>query len=104
MPTRLDVGDLVRRGEIALGFEEHPNEMAVRLRQESRATLIDHCKDVAIFVALYLFLITMVLICIYFLLIASSVSPETLRWSQSILTAILSGSVSFLVGRKIGGK
>jgi len=22
MPTRLDVGDLVRRGEIALGFEE----------------------------------------------------------------------------------
>jgi len=88
--------------KLRLDLKKHPNEMAARLRQESGAALIDHCKDVAIFVALYFFLIIMVLICIYFLIIAPSVPPETQRWSQSMLPAILSGSVSFLVGRKIG--
>jgi replication initiation and membrane attachment protein DnaB len=64
--------------------------------------LIKDCQDIAVFTALYLFLIGMVAICVYFILFAAAVSPETQRWSQSLLAAILSGTVSFIVGRKVG--
>ena len=105
MPAKLDVGELVRRGELAIGLdEEDPDSKASRLRIEGRAAVIDHCKDVAIFVALYLFLIMMVLVSLYYLIIAQSVPQENQRFYQAILTAVLSGSVSFLVGREIGGK
>jgi predicted permease len=53
-------------------------------------------------VALYLFLVGMVGVCVYFILFASTVPPETQRWSQSLLAAIMSGTVSFMVGRKVG--
>jgi hypothetical protein len=95
MPAKLDLGDLVRSGELTLGPEEDPEDKASRRRIEGRAAFIDHCKDVAIFVALYLFVILMVLISLYFLVIAQSVSPENQKWFQTILTALLSGSVSF---------
>src|SRR5215472_2607950 len=48
------------------------------------------------------FLVGMVVVCSYFGVFASAVPPETQRWSQSILAAILSGTISFMVGRKMG--
>jgi hypothetical protein len=102
MPNQVNLDGVVPRGDVTLGREEHPDERTVRLRQEIRAAIIDHCKDVAIFAALYIFLIVMVVVCLYFILFAKAVPPETQRWSQSLLAAILSGTVSFMVGRKIG--
>jgi uncharacterized membrane protein len=102
MPNQLNLDGVVARGDVTLGREEHPDERAARLKQENRAAIIESCKDVAIFAALYVFLIVMVAICLYFILFAKTVTPETQRWSQSLLAAILSGTVSFLVGRKIG--
>ena len=105
MPAKLYLGDVVRRGDIAIELvEDDPEDKAARRQIESRAAIADLSKDVATFAALYVFLIIMVLISLYLLLIAQSVPPETQRWSQSMLTAILSGGVSFLVGRKLGGK
>jgi hypothetical protein len=100
MPNQINLDGVVPRGELTLGREEYREEMAARLTEENRAAII--VQDVAVFAALYLFLIGLVIICVYFNLIASGVPPETLRWSQSLLAAVLSGTVSFLVGRKIG--
>lgn len=102
MPTQLNLEGVVPRADVTLTREEHPDERAARLKQENRAAIIDSCKDVAIFVALYLFLIGMVIICLYFVVFAKAVPAETQRWSQSLLAAILSGTVSFIIGRKIG--
>jgi hypothetical protein len=102
MPTQLNLEGVVPRADVTLTREEHPDERAARLKQENRAAIIDNCKDVAIFAALYLFLIGIVALCLYFILFATAVPPETQRWSQSLLAAILSGTVSFMVGRKIG--
>src|SRR5437016_1757230 len=103
-PTQISVDGVVPRGELTLTREEHPDERAARLRQEDRAARIKNCEDVAIFTALYLFLVGMVVVCLYFGVFASGVPPETQRWSQSLLAAILSGTVSFMVGRKVGNK
>jgi hypothetical protein len=102
MPTQINLDGVVPRGELTLEREEHPEERTARLKQENRAAIIENCKDVAIFAALYLFLIGMVGICLYFGFFATGVSPETLRLSQSGLAVILSGTVSFIVGRKMG--
>lgn len=102
MPNQVNLDRVVPRGELTLGREELPEEVTARLKEENRAAIIGHCKDVAIFAALYLFLIAVVIVCFYLNLWASNVTPETLRWSQALLTAVLSGTVSFLVGRKIG--
>jgi hypothetical protein len=102
MPTQLNLEGVVPRADVTLTREEHPEERVARLKQENRVAIIENCKDVAIFAALYLFLIGMVVICLYFLLFAKAVPPETQRWSQSLLAAILSGTVSFFVGRKMG--
>ena len=113
MPTQINLDGVVPRGELALAREEHPderaarlkkeaNETTARLKQEGRAALIKDCQDVASFTVLYLFLIGMVVICVYLILFSATVPPETQRWSQSLLAAILSGTVSFIVGRKVG--
>jgi hypothetical protein len=93
---------IVPRADVTLTREEHPEERAARLKQEHWAVMIANGKDIAIFTALYLFLIAMVAICIYFILFAKAVPPETQRWLQSLLAAILSGTVSFFVGPKMG--
>jgi hypothetical protein len=102
MPNQLNLDGVVPRGELTLAREELSEEIAARLKEENRAAIIGHCKDVAVFAALYIFLISIVIICFYLNLIATGVPPETLRWSQALLAAVLSGTVSFLVGRKIG--
>jgi hypothetical protein len=102
MPTQLSLEGLVPRADVTLTREEYPEERAARLKQENWAVIIANGKDIAIFAALYLFLMAMVAICIYFVLFAKAVPPETQRWSQSLLAAILSGTVSFFVGRKMG--
>jgi hypothetical protein len=102
MPTQINLDGVVPRGELTLARDEHPDERAARLKQEDRAAIKKLCEDVAIFAALYLFLVGMVGVCVYFILFASAVPPETQRWSQSLLAAIMSGTVSFMVGRKVG--
>jgi hypothetical protein len=102
MPNQLNLQGVVPRDDVTLTREEYPEERIARLKQENRVAIIENCKDVAIFAALYFFLIGMVAICLYFILVASAVPAETQRWSQSLLAAILSGTVSFMVGRKFG--
>ena len=82
MPNQVNLDGVVPRGDLTLGREELPDERAARLRQESRAAIIEHCKDVAIFAALYVFLIVMVTICLYFILLAKTVPPETQRCTR----------------------
>jgi hypothetical protein len=102
MPNQVNLDGVVPRGDVTLGREEHPDERAARLTQENRAAIIENCKDVAIFAALYSFTIVMVAVCLYLILFADAVSSATQRWAQSLLAAILSGAVSFMIGRKIG--
>src|SRR5215831_17297232 len=101
-PTQISVDGVVPRGELTLTVRSIPTKEPPGSGKRAGAAKIKNCEDIAIFAALYLFLVGMVVVCLYFGVFATAVPPETQRWSQSILAAILSGTVSFMVGRKMG--
>jgi hypothetical protein len=91
-------------GEVSITPEEHPEQRATRLKTEARQSLIEDCKGVAVFVILLLAIIAVGLIAAYEGLWDHDASPETKRWGMTMLSALVSGGVSFVVGRKIGSK
>lgn len=94
------VTDLVRR----LKPDEHDDERQARLRAEGRAALLDDIKGFVLFIVLLGVLLGVGSLCLHLIFFRGDSSPETQRWAQTILAALVSGSVSFLVGRKVGGK
>jgi hypothetical protein len=81
-------------------LEEHPDERAARLQNERRAAIIEDCKGIVIFAAPLLFTMIIASASLYMTLLSTNLPPETQRWYQSVLAAILSGGVAFLLGKK----
>ena len=104
MPTdRLDLSGSLA-GQVSVRPEEHPDERAARLKAEARQSLIEDCKGVAVFVVLLMTVIAVGLVAAYEGLLDASASPDSKRWGQTILTVLASGGISFVIGRKVGGK
>lgn len=91
-------------GEVSIKPAEHSDERAARLKAEARQGLIEDCKGVAVFIVLLLAIVAVGGVAAYEGLLDTSASPDTRRWSQTILSALMSGGISFIVGRKIGSK
>lgn len=104
MPTdQLDLkGSL--NGQVTVTPEEHPDDRALRLENERRTAQIQAWQGVAVFATLLLLLIAITVISAYKGLFDAGASAETQRWAQTILSAVVAGTVSFFVGRKIGSK
>ena len=92
------------RGDITITPEVHPDDRAARLKSESRRDLLRDCKDVAVFAVLLLGVVAIAALAAYESIWDAGASPETKRWSQTILSAVLAGGVSFVAGQKIGSK
>ena len=90
------------RGQVSVKPEEHPDERAARLRAEQRGALIEDCKGVAVFVVLLVGIVAIGVLSAYEGLFDASASTDTRRWSQTILSALMAGGISFVVGRKVG--
>jgi hypothetical protein len=101
MADQLDLSGSLR-GEVSLKPEEHADDRAARIRNEARAALIEDCKGIVVFAATLLGLSGVASVACYKGLFDPTATPETQRWAQAALTAVVSGSISFLLGRKIG--
>jgi hypothetical protein len=100
---RLNIrGDL--QGQVSLSPEEHPDDRAVRLRTEARRSLIHDWMEVVVFAVVLLAIVAVGAAAAYEGLWDANASPETRHWGQTILSAVMSGGVSFVVGRKVGSK
>ena len=91
-------------GQVSIIPEEHPEQRAARLKAEARQSLIEDCKGVAVFVVLLLTVIAVGSIAAYEGFLDTNASPDTKRWGQTILSALMSGGISFVIGRKVGSK
>jgi hypothetical protein len=92
------------QGQVSLSPEEHADDRAARLRSETRRDLIRDCTDVVVFAVLMVAIVAVGIIAAYEGFWDVGASPDTKRWSQTILSAVMTGGISFVAGRKIGSK
>jgi hypothetical protein len=99
--------------EFSLKPEEHPDNRAARLklefeeqaakrRLEGRTALIEDYKGVAVFVVILVSILALGILCAYEGIFDPNASTDTKRWAQTVLSAVVSGGLSFVVGRKVG--
>jgi hypothetical protein len=100
-PDQIDLSGSLK-GQVSVRPEEHPDERNARLRSEQRAALIEDCKSVAVFVVLLASAIAIGVMAAYEGFFDSSASADAKRWSQTTLSALMAGAISFVVGRKVG--
>jgi hypothetical protein len=100
-PDQIDLSGSLK-GQVSVKPEEHPEERAVRLRSEQRGALIEDCKGIAVFVVLLVGMAAIGILSAYEGIFDTVASADTKRWSQTILSALMAGAVSFVVGRKVG--
>ena len=100
---RLNVlGDF--QGQVSLVPEEHTDDRAARLQSEKRRALIHDCKEVVIFLVLLFAVIAVGIIAANESFWDKDAGPEARHWGQTILSAVMTGGISFVAGRKIGSK
>lgn len=98
MPSELDLNQLVKKGTVELGPEEHPEDRVSRLRREERRDRVEHFKGLTLFVLAVLGILVLGAICGRVAFDAQA-DPDTRKWAQTVLTALVSGVVAFLFGR-----
>lgn len=101
MSDRLDLDQLVRKGTVELGPEEHPDERAARLRREERRDRVELWKGAALFVVLLGGVATTALGCAYVAFLSPGSDEPTRQRAFTLLASLLSGGVAFLVGRAL---
>jgi hypothetical protein len=104
-PDQIDLSGFLkgsRGAQVSVKPEEHPDEMAARLRSEQRSALIEDCKGIAVFIVLLIGVAGIGVLSAYEGFFDATVSVDTRRWSQTVLSALMAGGVSFVVGRKVG--
>jgi hypothetical protein len=100
-PDQIDLSGSLK-GQVSVKPEEHPEERTARLRAEQRGALIEDCKGVAVFVVLLAGVAALGVLSAYEGLFDAGASTDTRRWSQTVLSALMTGAISFVVGRKVG--
>lgn len=100
-PRELDLSSLLK-GQVSVIPEEHPEDRSARLRSEHRAALIEDCKGIAVFLVMLAGLAAVGVLSAYEGFFDTAASAETRRWSQTVLSSLVTGAVSFVVGRRMG--
>jgi hypothetical protein len=97
----VDTNDLTGRfsGQVSVKPEEHPEDRAARIKIEHRRNMIADFQDVAIFATLLLGIILVGGAAAYEGVMDGAASADTKSWGQTVLSAILTGGISFAVGR-----
>lgn len=101
MTDPIDLGSALR-GQVTVTPDEHEADRAARIRREDRAALIEDCKGVVVFACVLLAIAGVTALSVFKGFFDAQASAETQRWAQGVLTVVVSSSVSFVVGRKVG--
>ena len=99
---RLDIGDILPASDVTIEPSERDDERAARLVNEKRAKLFEDCKSMILFVVVLIALVAIGVLCAHMIFFDKSATPETQKWAETALTALVSGGLSFLVGKSVG--
>jgi hypothetical protein len=92
---RLDLDRLVRKGTVELAAEENADERASRLRRER----VELWKGTVLFLATLAGVAAVGAVAGYAAFLAEGVDEPTRQRAHTLLVAVVSGGVSFLLGR-----
>jgi hypothetical protein len=82
---------------------EEADERAVRLGNTRRARWLADIKAAILFVVVLAGIVAIALVCARIVFLDATASAEARRWAETVLTALVSGGLSYLVGRAISG-
>jgi hypothetical protein len=96
MPQRIGIDELlVDRTTITIEAQETAEERQARLMREGRQHMFEMVRSYVILVVILILGAASLFEAVF----DATASPETKRWAQTALTALFSGSVSFVLGQ-----
>jgi hypothetical protein len=96
VPHQIGIDEvLVDRTTITIDAQETAEELQARIKREGRQHTFEMVRN---YVVLGVILI-LGAASLYEAVFDATASPETKRWAQTVLTALFSGSVSFVLGQ-----
>jgi hypothetical protein len=102
--AELDVDSIFARSAVTIEPPEHDDERAVRLIKEKREAFLDDLRNITLFFVVLIGLLLLAILCVELIFFDKTATPETQKWAQTALTALVSGGAAFLFGRSLTGK
>jgi hypothetical protein len=91
--------EVFRRASITMEPQESPEEHASRILNERRQATFEMVRSYVLFFVILLAIITVGALCIYEGFFDASAPNDTKRWAQTTLTALFTGSITFVLGQ-----
>ena len=99
MPGEIRIDDALGRASISIEPEENPEERAERLKRERAEGRFELFKRYVLFIVFITALTAVGAVSAYEAAFDPGASADTKRWAQTVLSALLTGAVSFIVGQ-----
>jgi hypothetical protein len=97
----VDINEMLgKRATIAIDPEETAAEHDARLRREEREAIFELVKGYVVFFVIVVAIVLIGLLCAYEAVFDSGATTEVKRIAWTILSALFTGSVSFVLGQK----
>jgi hypothetical protein len=96
---RLDLGSIFAESDVTIAPSERDDERTARIVKESGAALWADIRSMILFFVVLIAMIALVVLSGHLVFFDKTAAPETQKWAQTVLTALVSGGVAFLFGR-----
>ncbi|MBW0003459.1 MAG: hypothetical protein JO216_08225 [Hyphomicrobiales bacterium] len=104
MPEQIDISTLLTRASINIDPEESPDARVGRLQRESAQHRFEIVKGYVLLFGVLAGIALVGGLCAYEGIFDPSASADTKRWAQTTLSALFTGSITFLLGQKTAKK
>jgi hypothetical protein len=96
---KVDLGSILAASDVTIAPSERDDERAARIANENRATLLADIRGMILFGVVLAAVIVLAILCGHLVFFDKTATPDTQKFAQWALTALVSGGVAFLFGR-----
>jgi hypothetical protein len=104
MAEQIDISTILARASITVAAEENPETRARRLVSEDAQHRWDIRKDYVLFFSILGAIAVVGGLCTYEGVLDATASADTKHWAQTTLSALFTGSITFVLGQKTAKK
>jgi hypothetical protein len=101
---KFSIGDVSGVAEVTIRPEEHADDRASRLKNTDRQSLIEDWLGAITYVVILVGLVVIATVSGYKGMISPTTPSDTQHFCQTLLAAVVSGGISYVVGRNSRNK